>query len=364
MPYARGTPLIGGGKDTDIEHVFVHDALTLGPRRRSTVLVVEDEEAPRQLLSLVLQREGYLVELATDGKAALEAISTLQPDVVLLDVMLPELNGLEVCRRVREDARVRLTPIIMVTGYDAEADRIQGLSAGADDFLAKPIIIAELLARVRSLARMKRYTDDLDSASAILTTLAEVIESRYGYSPGHCHRMANYAAAVGRTLRASDDEMQALYRGAFLHDIGMLAISDMILQNPGPLSNAEYETVKAHPTIGDALCANLRSLQSVRPIVRWHHERLDGSGYPDGLRGQEIPLVAQIVGVVEMYEALTTTRPYQERFKPNDALVLLHRHADRGWLSADVVQAMTRVIHTMYEQTAAPTEKLEPTIVN
>jgi putative two-component system response regulator len=328
--------------------VFEQELSSAIPQRRATVLVVDDEEPPRQFLSRVLEREGYVVNVATDGRAALQAIEQRHPDVVILDVMLPEIDGFEVCRRVREDARTRLTPIIMVTGYDAHAERVQGLTAGADDFLGKPFDIYELLARVRSLARMKRYTDDLDSASAILTTLAAMVEARYGYSAGHCHRMANYATAVGRALLATDAELQALYRGAFLHDIGMLAISDAILQNPGPLSEDEYETVKSHPSVGDSLCANLRSLQSVRPIIRWHHERVDGSGYPDGLRGDEIPLVAQIVGVVEMYEALTTARPYQERFKPSDALVLLHRHADRGWLSPQVVEAMARVIHSMH----------------
>ena len=327
--------------------MFEQDVTGAALQRRATILVVDDEEPPREFLNRVLQREGYVVSLAADGRSALNAIAQTQPDVVILDVMLPEVDGFEVCRRVRDDARTRLTPIIMVTGYDAQAERVQGLSAGADDFLGKPFDLSELLARVRSLARMKRYTDDLDSASAILTTVAAMIESRYGYSAGHCYRMANYATAVGRTLDASDEELQALYRGAFLHDIGMLAISDAILQNPGPLSDDEYETVKSHPTVGDALCANLRSLQSVRPIVRWHHERVDGSGYPDGLRGEEIPLIAQIVGVVEMYEALTTSRPYQGSCKPADALVLLKRHADRGWLSSRVVNAMSRVVQSL-----------------
>jgi putative two-component system response regulator len=316
------------------------------PQRRATVLVVDDEEPPRRFLTRVLEREGYAVTLAVDGHDALQAIDRMHPDVVILDVRLPGVDGYEVCKRVRDDAQTRLTPIIMVTGYDDHAGRVRGLSVGADDFLGKPFNLPELIARVRSLARMKRYTDDLESASAILTTLAAIVEARYGYSAGYCHRMANYATAVGRALQATDTELQSLYRGAFLHDIGMLAISDAILQNPGPLSDEEYETVKSHPKVGDALCANLRSLQSVRPIIRWHHERVDGSGYPDGLRGNDIPLIAQIVGVVEIYEALTTTRPYQERFTPSDALVLLGRHADRGWLSQDVVDALVQVVRT------------------
>lgn len=319
-----------------------------GSLPRPTVLIVEDEEAPRELLRRVLEHDGYDIRVAIDGEQALDAIAAQPPDVVVLDVMLPGINGFDICRRVRQDARTRLTPIVMVTGYDAPAERVEGLSAGADDFLGKPIVIQELLARVRSLARMKRYTDDLDSGSAILTTLAAMIESRYGYTAGHCHRMANYATAVGRALRASDADMHALYRGAFLHDIGMLAISDALLQKAGALTPAEYETVKSHTIVGDRLCANLRSLQCVRPIIRWHHERLDGSGYPDGLSGHQIPLVAQIVGVVEVYEAVTMPHPYQKPMKPSEALLLLHRHADRGWLRADVVEAMAKTIHAMY----------------
>lgn len=315
--------------------------------RECRVLVVDDEEPGQRVLRHVLEREGYVVELASDGTSAVSAIAANPPDVVILDVVLPGLNGFEVCRRVRADARLRLTPIIMVTGHDAHAERVEGLSAGADDFLGKPVVITELLARVRSLARMKRYTDDLDSASSILTTLASMIEARYGYSSGHCHRMANYAVALGRAMGIRDADVQALYRGAFLHDIGMLAISDAILQKPGALSAEEYEEVKAHTTIGDALCANLRSLQCVRPIVRWHHERLDGSGYPDGLRGDAIPIVAQIVGVVEMYEAVTTRRAYQEPLDFADAVELLRRQAGRGRLSTHIVETLASVMRSM-----------------
>lgn len=337
---------------------FVDHASTLlaaaRPNLSATVLVVDDEEAPREFLRRVLERYGYVVEVAEDGLTALDIIAARPPDVVVLDVMLPGISGFEVCRRVREDTRTRLTPVVMVTGVDAHAERVQGLSAGADDFLGKPIAIPELLARVRSLARMKRYTDDLDSASATLTTLAAMIEARYGYSPRHCHRMADYATAVGRALHASDEDMQALYRGAFLHDIGMLAISDAILLKPGPLSPGEYDMVKSHTVIGDRLCANLRSLQDVRPIIRWHHERLDGSGYPDGLRGEAIPFTARVVGVVEVYEAVTTSRPHQQALEPEDALALLHRHAERGWLCHKIVDALAKVIRSINTLASAP----------
>ena len=164
---------------------------------------------------------------------------------------------------------------------------------------------------MRSLVRIKRYTDDLDSAASIIIAMALLIEARDGNTEGHCHRMANYATALGRALDLSEDDLAGAAPGGFLHDIGMLAIPDSLLRKTGPLDPDEFELMKSHTTVGDSLCGNLRSLDSVRPIIRHHHERYDGSGYPDGLAGDEIPLVAQIMGVVDVYDAVTTRRPYQ-----------------------------------------------------
>jgi putative two-component system response regulator len=304
-----------------------------------TVLVVEDEEAVRSFLCRLLGAEGYTVQVAVDGPSALTAIAEGSPDVVLLDLNLPGLSGIEVCRRVRRDAATRLTPIIIVTALDTRSQRVEGLEAGADDYLAKPIDTRELLARVRSLARLKRYTDDLDSAASIIMTLAAMIEARDGYSQGHCSRMANHATRLGRALRLGDADLQALYRGGFLHDIGMLAIPDAVLRKSGSLDPDEYERVRSHTIVGDVLCANLRSFQPVRPIIRSHHERLDGSGYPDGLRGDQIPVVAQIVGVADVFEALTTPRPYQRTHAVEEAFGVLRGQVERGWRRADIVDA-------------------------
>jgi putative two-component system response regulator len=313
---------------------------------RPLVLVVDDEEGVRLFFQRLLSAAGFAVDLAVDGESALAAITAVAPDVVLLDVNLPGATGVEVCRRVRRDAATRLTPIILITGLDAREQRIEGLNAGADDFLTKPIDPQELLARVRSLARLKQYTDDLDSAASIIITLAGMVESRDGFSHGHCHRMANYASSLGRALRLGERDLQALYRGGFLHDIGMLAISDAVLRKTGPLDPEEYELVKSHTVVGDALCSNLRSLQQVRPIIRSHHERLDGSGYPDGLRGDEIPVIAQIVGVVDVYEAITTARPYQSPRAVDGAAELLRAHVERNWRRHDIVEAFIDLIQT------------------
>jgi putative two-component system response regulator len=310
----------------------------------STVLVVDDEAQVRSFFRRLLKAAGYGVVFAHDARSTFAAIAEHGPDVVLLDINLPGESGIEICRRIRRDTTTRLMPIIIVTAVDARAERIAGLGAGADDFLIKPVDNDELLTRVRSLARMKRYTDDLDSATAIITTLATMIEARDGYGTGHCHRMANTVVAVGRALNVSDTDQQALYRGGFLHDIGMLAIPESVLRKPGALEPDEYELIKSHTVVGESLCANLRSLQPVRPLIRSHHERLDGSGYPDGLRGDAIPLLAQIVGVVDVFEAVTSERPYQQPLTPEQAIALLQSQVEKGWRRADIVNAFAAVV--------------------
>lgn len=311
--------------------------------KRQTVLVVEPSEAERVSLAGLFSAEGYAVDAVRDGSSAMAAILARPPDVLVVEVDLPESSGFDLCRRVRRNSATRLLPIILLSSR-AGRSRIEGLDAGADDVLTRPVDTDELLARARSLLRMKQYTDDLDSASAILTTLASMMEGRDGNAAGHCSRMANYATSLGRALEVSEAEIQVLYRGAFLHDVGMLAISDFVLRKPGPLDPEEYELVKSHTILGDELCANLRSLQAVRPVIRWHHERLDGSGYPDGLRGDEVPVLAQIVSVVDVYEAVTMGRPYQRARSREEAIEALRDDVGRGWRRADIVAAFARMM--------------------
>ena len=318
---------------------------------RSRVLVVDDDEAIAKLFTRFLTPESYIVDVAHDAEAAMEAVRTLAPDIVLLDVMLPGESGFELCRRLKKDRVTRLTPVVLITALDAREARIEGLEAGADDFLAKPVDSNELLARIRSLVRVKRYTDDLDSAASIITTLAEMIERRDGYRVGHCHRIANYATALGRSVGLGEDALQTLHRGGFLHDIGMLAIPDEVLRRAGALEPEEYEQIKSHTIVGDALCSNLRSLRSVRPIIRHHHERLDGSGYPDGLRGSEIPLVAQITSIVDVFDAVTTQRPYQPVKPMEQALEVLREQAHRGWRDSTLVEQFASLVESGRLQT-------------
>ena len=310
------------------------------------VLVADDEEAIAELLRRMLAKEGYLVEVVSDGLSALQAVQERKPHVVLLDVNMPGMNGIDVCRRIKQDLANRLTPVVLVTGMAQREKRIEGLEAGADEFLSKPVDAQELLARVRSLVRMKRYTDDLDSAASLVVSLALLIEARDGNTEGHCHRMANYATALGRVLGLGEDDLQALQRGGFLHDIGMLAVPDAVVRKTGPLNPEEFEMMKSHTIVGDSLVGNLRSLEPVRPIVRHHHERYDGSGYPDGLVGDEIPLLAQIIGVVDIFDAVTSRRPYQDPHSPQEAIEILRTQAQRGWRRRDLIDAFAALVES------------------
>jgi putative two-component system response regulator len=305
----------------------------------ATVLVVEDDETNSKLLIRLLTAQGYLVEAASSGEAAVAIIERQQPDLVLLDVHLPGIGGFEICRRIKQTAATRLIPVVLVTGDGGREHRIAGIHAGADDFLTKPFDAEELQARVGSLIRLKRYTDELESAESVILSLALTVEARDAYTDGHCQRLARYATALGQALRLKDEEMAALDRGGYLHDVGKIGIPDRLLLKPTALTPSEYALMKQHPVIGDRLCGELRSLRLVRPIVRHHHERLDGSGYPDGLRGDRIPLLAQIVSIADTYDAVTTDRPYRPARPPAIAYDELLMEAATGIRRRDLVDA-------------------------
>jgi putative two-component system response regulator len=270
-------------------------------------------------------------------------VARSQPDLILLDVMMPGLNGFDTCRQLKQDPGTRLIPVVLVTSLRQTGDKIKGIEAGADDFISKPFNPHELRARVRSLVRIKRYTDDLDSADSVIFSLAITIEARDPLTDGHCQRLASYAAALGARLGLSDTDLAALRRGGFLHDIGKVGIPDAVLLKSGPLAADEYEVMKTHTLIGDRLCGELRSLRAVRPIVRSHHERLDGSGYPDGLAGDAVPLLAQLIGIVDVFDAMTTARPYRQASTVTRACEELGLEAERGWRRRDLVDAFVEL---------------------
>ena len=310
---------------------------------RGRVLVVDDIEANRALVSRLLTQDGYRVDFAVNGGVAIGKVAQDPPDLVLMDVMMPGVDGFEACRALKQDPATRLVPVVLVTALQNPEDKIRGLDAGADDFVSKPFNAHELRARVRSLIRIKRYTDDLDTAESVIVSLALTIEARDACTEGHCQRLSAYASQLGRSLGFGEDDVAALARGGFLHDIGKVGVPDAVLLKRERLTADEYDVMKQHAAIGDRLCGELRSLRRVRPIVRHHHERLDGSGYPDGLAGDAIPVLAQITGVVDVFDALTTERPYKAALPPEWAYAELLKEAARGWRRQDLVEAFIRM---------------------
>jgi len=319
--------------------------------RRTRVLVADDTDSVRALFQKLLTADGHEVICAEDGIGALDAIQKHRPDVILLDVGMPGLDGIEVCRKLKSDPETRLTPVVLVTGLSDLSDRIKGIEAGADDFLSKPVHPHELRARVVSLSRMKQLIDALDSAESAFVALALTIEARDPMTNGHCERLAHHAVLLGRAIGLPSEDLHALHRGGYLHDVGKVGVPDAVLLKPGPLTPSEFNVMQRHPEIGDNLCAPLQSLRTVRPIIRCHHERLDGSGYPAGLKGDEVPLLAQIVGIVDVYDALTSRLPYRGALPAEMAARHLLREVEQGKFARNYVEAF---LEAMRISAAAP----------
>jgi len=310
------------------------------------ILIVDDENAARTALEFLLRREGYEVRDASDGETALTECATFRPDLILLDILMPGIDGFEVCRRIKATPETRLTPVVLITGLSDTEDRIQGINAGADDFLSKPIDINELLARTRSLLRLKHYTDELENAETVLFSLALSIEARDPYTRGHCDRLAEMSSRLGEKLRMNEEEITALRRAGIVHDVGKIIVPDAILLKPGPLSTEEITVMRKHPVVGERICAPLKSMRLVLPIIRHHHEKRDGSGYPDGLSGEAIPLPARILQLADVYDALTTDRPYRTAISPEAALALMDEESGLGWWDEDLFAAFREMIST------------------
>ena len=309
-----------------------------------TILIADDSQAQLALICRVLAREGYQCVPVSDGRAALDACVAQRIDVVLVDVEMPVCGGLAVCRQLKSAADTRLLPVLVMTGSVDQRAHLDAIEAGADDFLPKPLAIPELRARVRSAMRMKHCVDELDNAAASIVMLGATIEARDCHTKGHCQRLAGYASGLGRRIGLDPLDLRALEQGGYLHDLGKVAIPDAVLFKPGPLTPGERELIKTHPLVGDRICAPLRTLERARTIIRSHHEMLDGSGYPDGLRGGAVPLLAQITGIVDVYDALTTDRPYRGALAPQVAVEMLREEAKAGKRDLALVDEFVSII--------------------
>jgi putative two-component system response regulator len=306
-------------------------------QRPPKILVVDDKVDTLVLLRELLSSKGYEVVTATEAEEAEEQVHSEKPDLVLLDVVMPGKSGYELCRELKDDPFTRLIPVVMITGLTDREDRVRGIEAGADDFLSKPLYPEELFARVKSLLKLKEFTDELENAESVLVALALGVESRDPYTSNHCERLAQYAADLGQQIGLDSDSLVALKRGGYLHDLGKVSIPDEILKKGSRLTPEEWELMKQHPIIGESICRPLKSFRNVLPIIRHHHEHWDGSGYPDGLKHYSIPLLARILQVVDVYDALRTARPYKPALTHEEAERTMMEEARQGLWDPELV---------------------------
>jgi len=295
------------------------------------IMVVDDNREAGTALATLLELSDHKVQLYTTGRTALHALEQHQPDLIILDVQLPDMDGYAVCDTIRHNSTTWQIPIIMVTIEGQRAARLQGIEAGADDYLQKPVDAQELEVRIRSLLRKKRRNDQLEQAEAVIFALARAVEAKDAYTEGHLQRLALYSVAIGERMQLSAEAMIALRYGALLHDVGKVGVDELIIRKGGPLTPTEYREMQQHTLIGERIVQPLHMAPSVGPIVRYHHERWDGRGYPDGLAQDAIPLGARIVAVADAFDAMTTTRPYNRVLSVDEAAERLRRGAGINW---------------------------------
>jgi putative two-component system response regulator len=310
----------------------------------SRILVVDDNPSIALLLQHVLTAEGYHVAIARDGLEGLARVVDYKPDLIFLDLNLPHLNGYEVCRRLKSDPVTRLTPIVMITAQTEFQSKLNAWEQGADEFLTKPFQLLEVSARCRSLLRIKRLVEERDSAENVIFALARTVEAKSPYTHGHSERVKDYALALAAEMDLTAEQREILRKGALLHDIGKISVPDAILNKPGPLTPEEYEVIKDHVRQGAHIVEPLRSMQDALPLIRSHHERLDGQGYPDGLKGEAIPLLVRILSVADIFDSLASCRPYREPIPPPHCLEMLRDNALHGGLDPELVALFSRVV--------------------
>lgn len=317
------------------------------------ILVVDDHPSSRMTAVALLSVEGYEVLEAESGPIALKRVVEGNPDLILLDVMMPGMDGYEVCRRLKEDEQTRLIPVVFITALNDKRSRIMGIEAGGDDFLSKPFDRLELAARVKSLVHQKRLNEDLDHAEQVLFSIARAVESRDPNTGDHCERLVAMGKAFGEYIQLPRTDIRNLMWGGYLHDIGKVGIPDAVLLKKGSFTPEERQIMTNHVLIGEKICKPLRSMRGVLPIIRYHHERWDGTGYPDGLVGDEIPYLAQVFQVIDIYDALTSERPYKRAFTVAEALEIMLQETQRGWRNPKLSQQFAEFIHTSHLRDSA-----------
>jgi putative two-component system response regulator len=308
------------------------------------ILIVDDLPENLDILGGLLEPEGYSIDTARDGQEAVEKALAHPPDLILMDVSMPRMTGFEACRRLKQDERTQLVPIVLVTGLGARDDRIEGIAAGCDDFLTKPVDFEQLIARTRNALRTKALVDELEQAENVLVSLANALDAKDTYTRGHSERVANYAEALGGAVGLDREARRRLGRAGLLHDIGKIGIPLEYLQKPGKLTTEEYEIVKLHPSIGWDICKPLKTMLPLLDLIRGHHERLDGRGYPDGLKGDQISVPLRCLSIADVYDALTSDRAYRRALPRAQALKIMREEATLGMWDPRLIDSLSDLL--------------------
>lgn len=316
---------------------------------RATILLVDHVELNRQLIKGILKAGPYRLLEARSQEEAFRILEQESVDLIISEWIVSDWSGrpnsgLEFCRKIKSSRRTHLIPILIVTSVQGIENEVAGLESGADEFLVKPLQPAVLRTRIRTMLRNKRVVDSLEEAETILFALAQTIEQRDKETGNHCQRLAALSVALGSALGLPEEDLLALHRGGYLHDIGKIAVPDAILFKQGELTQEEWVIMRSHTWKGEEICRPMRSLRPVLPIIRNHHERWDGSGYPDGLKGEDIPLLARILQLADIFDALTSQRSYKAAFTVDEALAQLRREAELGWRDPELVSVFCEVV--------------------
>lgn len=317
----------------------------VGETTTHRILLVDDNAVVRTSMRRLLSRYGFDVLEAHDGPSALVACRTLRPDLVILDVQMPGSDGFEVCAAIKADPASALVPVMLITAIDSDEYRLRGAEAGCDDFFTKPVATSELVARARTAMRQKHITDGMEATESVLFTLARIVEGRDADTEGHCNRLSTLGERLARRIKLPVASHLALRYAGIVHDIGKVVVPDAVLLKRGPLTDEEWTIMRRHAAEGERICAPLHSFRDVLPIIRHHHERLDGTGYPDGLRGEEIPITARVLQAVDVFDALTMSRPYKAALTPAAALDVMESEVRRGWWDPAVFSEFRAMIN-------------------
>lgn len=325
------------------EHLTTWESALDDAERTPNILIVDELELNRRLVRAILKSGSYRILEARRPSEAIEILGREKIDLIIVDQVLQEMTGQDLCRRIKSERKTQLVPVLMTTSVQGIENEVSGFESGADEFLTKPFTPALVRARVHSMLRNSALIDSLEEAETILFALAHSVEARDPYTGLHCERLATYSIALGQALGLSKGDQLALYRGGFLHDIGKVSIPDRILFKEGELNEEEWTVMRQHTTRGEEICRPMKTLAPVLPIIRHHHERWDGAGYPDGLAGEDIPLLARVMQVADIYDALTTSRPYKPAFSVSSALELMLEESQKGWRDPELVPLFAEV---------------------